>query len=307
MSRIDEALKRAGIKARVPGGLDPSEDTLNQFVIAPTETQTRAPSLPSAPRDAAPVEKTRPTSSHVRETQLFRAGAVGRLHPVWKEKLATAQGMRPAAREQYHRLAAVLHQAQADRGVRTVMVTSALAGEGKTLTAANLALTLSETYRRRVLIIDADLRRPTMHEIFQAENRSGLSDGLKSEAEPSLALVEISPLLAVLPAGNPDPNPLGGLTSERMRHVIQEAAETFDWVIVDTPPVVLLADASVLAAMVDIAVLVIQAGRTPYAFIQRAIDAVGRDRIAGLVLNRAQDGVPNPGKNGRDYYATTIS
>ena len=81
---------------------------------------------------------------------------------------------------------------------------------------------------------------------------------------------------------------MAGLTSDRMRRVIDEAREAFDWVIVDTPPVGLLTDANLLASMVDGAVLVVKAEHTPYQLVQRAVDALGRNRILGVVLNRAQ-------------------
>jgi Mrp family chromosome partitioning ATPase len=84
---------------------------------------------------------------------------------------------------------------------------------------------------------------------------------------------------------------MAGLTSERMRRVISEAREAFDWVIIDSPPVVLLPDANLLGAMVDGAVMVVKAGSTPYDLVQRAIEAIGRDRILGIVLNRAETAV----------------
>ena len=147
------------------------------------------------------------------------------------------------------------------------MVASAVAGEGKTLTALNLALTLSESYRRQVVLIDADLRRPRVHELLDISGVAGLNEALKGPGRSTLALVEVSPRLSVLPAGLPDPDPMGALTSRRMAEILDEAAARFDWVIVDTPPVVLLPDTNLLASMVDAAVLVIEAGRTSYDVI----------------------------------------
>ena len=82
---------------------------------------------------------------------------------------------------------------------------------------------------------------------------------------------------------------MAGLTSERMRRLIDEAREAFDWVIIDTPPVGLLTDANLLASMVDGAVLVVKAGSTPYDLVKRAVDAIGRERLLGVVLNRADE------------------
>ena len=186
--------------------------------------------------------------------------------------------------------------------MKIVMVTSAMAGEGKTLTATNLALTFSESYHRSVLLIDADLRRPTLHETFQVPNVSGLGDGLRADKEQKLSLVQVSPRLTLLTAGRPDPDPMSGLTSERMRRVIEEAASRFDWVIIDTPPVGLLPDARLLAAMADATLLVIRAATTPYAMVRRAVEAIGRDRIFGVVLNRAEDSASTGGYSYYSYY-----
>jgi capsular exopolysaccharide synthesis family protein len=194
--------------------------------------------------------------------------------------------------EQYRRLAATLHEAQCNNGIKIVMIASAQAREGKTLTSANLGLTLSQSYGRRVLLIDCDLRRPTLHEVFSLPNVSGLNDGLKAGDDRKLTLLEISPRLALLPAGKPDPDPMIALTSDRMRRVIKEAAKKFDWVILDTPPVGFLSDAHLLAGMVDAALLIVQAGRTPYALIERAIKSLDRNRILGVVLNGWRSGRP---------------
>jgi capsular exopolysaccharide synthesis family protein len=205
--------------------------------------------------------------------------------------------------EQFRGLAATLHHAQIERSIRVVMVTSAIAGEGKSLTSTNLALTLSESYRRRVLLIDADLRRPALHQIFQVPNVSGLHDGLRNESEPRLSLIEITPHLTLLPAGQPDPDPMSVLTSPRMRRIIKEASACYDWVIVDAPPIGLLTDASLLGEMVDAALLVIQAGGTDYPIVKRAVDAIGRDRILGVVLNRVDAPESTYGYKYGKYYA----
>ncbi len=194
----------------------------------------------------------------------------------------------PGSVEQYRRLAATLHHTQAQSGMKIVMVASAMPGEGKTLTATNLALTLSESYRRKVLIIDADLRRPTMHQIFDIPNIAGLNEALTA-LDMLPPAFELSPRLTLLPAGRPNPDPIGILTSPAMRELVKNAGDGFDWVIIDTPPVGLLTDANLLAGMVDAVVMVVAAGKVSYKAIQRAADALGRDRIIGVVLNRAAD------------------
>jgi receptor protein-tyrosine kinase len=188
--------------------------------------------------------------------------------------------------EQYRRLGAALHHHQLQSGARTLMVTSAVAAEGKTLTATNLALTLSHSYQRRVLLVDADLRRPSIHEILRLPNSVGLSDSLRHPELSGLRFQKVSPNLSALTAGRADSDPMAGLVSDTMNRLLSEAAQQFDWVIVDTPPVALLPDANLLAAMIDTAVLVVSARATPYPLVRRAVEAIGQQRILGVVLNR---------------------
>ena len=210
-----------------------------------------------------------------------------RLNTTLAKKLVVDDTMMPASREQYRRLAATLHQQQAASGLKVIMISSAVGGEGKTLTASNLALTFSESYRRSVLLIDGDLRRPSLHNVFNIKDSVGLSEGLSALEEKPLTLHQITQRLTVLPAGRAISDPMAGLTSDRMRRLIEEAREAFDWVIIDTPPVGILTDANLLASMVDGAVLVIKAEATPYQLAQRAVEVLGRNRILGVVLNRA--------------------
>lgn len=289
MSRIDDALKRGGGTAPGPS------DNLGEGVSPPSPADEPVLDTPWALDDepAAPPreERVRRVSGPLippptMEQTGAMPGIVDRFSGVQAEKIVGGSRVSPAYAEQYRKLAAALHHAQRDRGIKSVLVASALAGEGKTLTATNLALTLSESYMRRVLLIDADLRRPSLHHVFQVPNASGLSDGLRDLTERKMTLAQISPLLTLLTAGKPDADPMGSLSSTRMRQVIDDAVESFDWVLIDTPPVGLLPDANLLAAMVDAAVLVVYAGRTPTADMQKAINLLGRDRVLGVVLNR---------------------
>jgi len=191
--------------------------------------------------------------------------------------------------EQYRRLGAALHHHQLQTGSKTLMVTSAVPSEGKTLTATNLALTLSYSYQRRVLLIDADLRKPSIHEILHLPHAVGLSDKLRRAETGAIRFHSLTPTFSVLTAGRPDSDPMAGLVSNTMNQLLSEAAQQFDWVIVDTPPVALLPDANLLAAMIDSALLVVGANSTPYPLVQRAIESIGEQRILGVVLNRLRE------------------
>jgi len=203
-------------------------------------------------------------------------------------KLIVGPNRNAVSLEQYRRLAATLHEAQVEKGLKTVMVTSATSREGKTLTVVNLALTLSESYGRRVLLIDADLRRPAIHEVLGIPNDRGLSEVLR-EASLDLPLVHVSPHLAVLTSGRHAQNPQAALSSEMMRTLLQDTAERFDWVLVDTPPVGLLSDAQILGHVAQAVVFVIRAGSTPFQLVEKAVAELGRDRIIGTVLNGLED------------------
>jgi capsular exopolysaccharide synthesis family protein len=298
MSRIEQALRRAKAGQDTPETKSPAPEggaagawTDDDSRLAdiwgfqeglPTPGES-APSAQSQAAPAGPARKATPAAQAPSDASTISQRI--------SEKLVAASTTptAPAAAEQYRQLAAALHHAQKERNLAVVMVASALAGEGKTLTSTNLALTLSESYRKRVLLIDADLRRPSVHEVFELPNTSGLTDGLKTPKEQKLPLIKVTERLTVLTAGRPTNDPMSLLTSERMKRLIEEAVEAFDWVIVDTPPVGLLTDANLLSALVDTAVLVVAAGSTPYDFVQRAVEAIGRDRIFGVVLNRVEE------------------
>jgi receptor protein-tyrosine kinase len=221
-----------------------------------------------------------------------------------RDKVVVGNLVDPTVRERYNHIAAALHHAQAQNNVRSVMVTSGVTAEGKSLTATNVALTLSHSYERRVLLIDADLRNPTIHEIFQEPNDVGLGDLLKRPDRGHLTLRQVSPTLWIQPAGRPDSDPMSALISEGMKQLLTEAVEQFDWIIIDTPPIVVLPDAGLLAAMVDTALLVIRANRTPYPIVQRAIEAIGPSKVLGVVLNGTRSpSLGDPYDSYHSYYA----
>ncbi len=305
MGRVDDAMRRAGIPPDGgPAGSVGVQDPAPSF---PVEVPEAFGSEPGMSQPAADAEIAAPAGTDAavepQETTPTRARWFGDvIQSRLAGKLVIDQTMLPGSREQYRRLAAVLHHAQVATGLRVVMVASAVVGEGKTLTAGNLSLTLSESYERRVLLMDADLRRPSLHAIFNVETVPGLSDALGSPEPQPLPLHQVSQRLTLLPAGRPSSDPMAGLTSVRMRELLEEARETFDWIIIDTPPIGLMTDANLLAAMADGALLVIKAGTTPYQLAERAIEAIGRDRLLGVVLNRATDLADHGNKYYNYYY-----
>jgi protein-tyrosine kinase len=296
MTRLADALRRAN------GGFDDAAATTT--TVAPPRQEFRPVAvMPRAVETVAP--KPNPNQG---PTPLLGL-SINMEHPsAWRHdpelvgKLLGTEGFSSAATEQYRKLAATLHHVQVERGMKVIMTASALPGEGKSLTAVNLSLTLSESYHRRVLLIDADLRRPTVQRIFGLPAVAGLNEGLKSGEDRPMPIVPISERLFVLPAGRPEADPMSGLTSDRMRRLIAQASSAFDWVIVDTPPVGLLPDASLLAAIVDGVLLVIRSGQAPFALVKRTVDAISHDRILGVVMNAIEYVHDKNAAGYHDYY-----
>jgi protein-tyrosine kinase len=281
MSRLDEAIRRSRSSKGV--SQTPSEEKREPFQ-SPWEFGDN-----QAPSSSTPT----PTPSSV-DKRDHAAAVIRGFNSQWKERLVVSPSADPILVEQFRRLAATLYQAQTANGTKTVLISSASPGDGKTLTAINLALILSESYRRRVLLVDADLRRPSIRDVSGFPNVIGLADGLKAKTEQKLTVFQLTPHLSLLPAGRPEPDPMGSLTSERMRRILTDAANSYEWVILDAPPVGTVADASILADMVDAALLVIRAGRSECGLTQKAIEALGRDRILGVLLNGAEGVAAKP-------------
>jgi len=280
MGRVDDAQRLASQQGRAAA---PAQAAPEPAPWAFGDDARAPSSAPGAPSAAEPREE--PRGHRAMPEQAGEKTPLQQLDPETAERFVVSARGSEMLVEQFRVLAATLHHAQAAQTLKTVMVTSAVVGDGKSLVATNLALTLSESYRRQVLLVDADLRRPSLHRLFRVLGTTGLNEGLKAESDEKLALVRISETLTLLPAGRPSADPMAGLSSARMRHIIDEAAARFDWVILDTPPVGVLADASVLSGMVDGAILVVKSGVTPFPQVEAAVAALGRDHILGVLLN----------------------
>jgi protein-tyrosine kinase len=274
VGRIDEALKRA----QTDGGPKPTAASGQMFKPAWTIADHEEEAAPDLQVESPPILT--PAAPHGSPD----LGMI-RFSSQWQERLAAGADSHVGLTEQYRRLAATLHHMHRAKGLSTLMLTSASPGDGKTLTAVNLALVLAGSYRYKVLLIDADLRRPSMPDLVATTGGCGLSEALIAQSEQKLALVSITPRLTLLPAGSPIANSIEALTSPRMHQILKEASARFDWVIVDAPPVGPATDARLLSKMVGGTLFVIHAGQTQYAEVQKAIEAIGREQILGVVLN----------------------
>lgn len=281
MGRIDEALRRSNLDAgQVTGAVSPAPAPAPWGFEQFEEDGTAASEIGRAGSPSAEVAAVAPAQrGNGKPTRWsgFDPGAT--------ERLVVSPDAGPLLVEQFRTIAGTLHRAQLEHGVKSLIVTSASPGDGKSYVSVNLALTLSASYKRRVLLLDADLRRPTLHQLFRIRNNRGLSEALAAASDEKLSTVQISETMTLVPAGQPEADPLGGLSSGRMKRIITDAVAEFDWVIVDSPPVGVLADAHLVAETVDASLLVVRAGVTRFEDVEAAADTLGHDHILGIILN----------------------
>ena len=188
--------------------------------------------------------------------------------------------------EQFRTLRSRLYQLRGNRPVRTILITSAVAAEGKSFVAFNLAQAIIRQPGQRVLIIDADLRCSRLHRIFGAPNILGLSDYLGGKAD-EIAIIQSSHEgnLFLIPSGTRIANPSELLANGRFKRLIERAAPLFDWIIVDSPPCLPVTDANIVANSCDGLLLVVKAYSTPAETAQSARQELQDRNILGVVLN----------------------
>jgi capsular exopolysaccharide synthesis family protein len=205
---------------------------------------------------------------------------------------------RSAYNEQFRSLRTRILQAGEHQQMRTFVVTSSGIGEGKTLTALNLAWLLAQTDGVRALIIDSDLRRPCATQYFGLDLPVGLSEVLSGDLSFEEAVVRLEPAgLYLLPGGSPRDDVAELLSGPTYARVLKEARRVFDYVIIDAPPLGIFTDASLLIDKADGALLVVRAGKTRYAMLDRLLDQLPRERMLGVVLNRVDEQL-----DGSNYY-----
>ncbi len=193
--------------------------------------------------------------------------------------------------EQYRILRTHLHSIKKEQGLGAILLTSAFSNEGKSVTALNLALTLAQNPDCKVLLIDADLRKGTVKRWLGLEKSMGLTDILCGRAQPVDALVRVEGThLTILPSGSTMQDPSDKLHSEMMRSMIQQFKRQFDYVLIDSPPLLLVTDPGILCQHVDGVILVVRAGHTPRRSIlqaQERLDQV-KARTIGTILTHAE-------------------
>lgn len=282
MSRIHEALKKAQEQrtgSAPPGAVETTHDTpaplagVAPLAPAPTQglTHSTKPAAPSVPATFAELLEKCPVRAWEpdRHTMLFFNG---RKHTVGMEEFRTLRSR--------------LYQAREKQPVRTLLVASALPGEGKTFTAANLAQAIVRQHERRALLIDGDLRRPQLHLSLGAPVSPGLSDYLLGEAD-EISILQKSPMnnLFFIPRGKEIPNPSELIANGRLKELIERLTPAFDWIIMDSPAAIAVADAQALANVADGLLLVVRAGVTPFDMVQKVRQEFADKLVLGVVLN----------------------
>ena len=237
-------------------------------------------------------------------------------HP-WKPLIASFPTLtdRGAGVEQFRRLRSHVYQAHAEAPLKTILIASGMPSEGKSFVAANLAMSMARNSVNNILLIDGDLRRPTLHDLLGAPNAPGLSDYLAGTAD----LIDImqrdrspetaedagvgyrsptSPLSLLATASD---NSSELVANHRIEELIATASPHFDWILIDSPPVLAVTDAVDLARAADAVLLVARGASTPYDVAQRTQAAFSSSRILGFVLNAVKD-APRKGSYSYDYY-----
>lgn len=208
--------------------------------------------------------------------------AIATLHPA----LVAAIAPHSRVSEQYRGIRARIAQREASGPLRAIVITSPGAGDGKSITAANLALTMAQEFQRTVVLVDTDLRGAAVHQLFGVERGPGLAEVLAGTASLDEALVHLPDhRLTILPAGETPAFPAELLGSAAMRRLTDTLRTRFDRLLFDAPAVAPLADTGTLAPLADGAVMVVRAGVTTRPALDEALQAFADEKVLGVVLN----------------------
>ena len=252
---------------------------------AHTAEETGGPALPGGPasRDAGATLGAVGSARAARFTS--RDILAARVEP---HLVAITEPRSPEC-EQFRALRTRVLEAGERKRMRAFVITSPGVGEGKTLTALNLAWLLAQTDGVKALLIDADLRQPCAAEYLGIETDCGLSEVLTGETRLTEAIVKLNPAgLHVLPGGAAREDVAELLSGPRFARLLDEARKLFDYIIIDAPPLGIFTDANLLINRADAALLVVRASKTRYAMVDRLLEQLPRERVLGVVLNRAE-------------------
>ena len=201
---------------------------------------------------------------------------------------------RSLSAEAYRSLRTSIKFSSSDKLIKTIVVTSSLIGEGKSTVVGNLAYSLNQD-GSRVLVIDCDLRKPSIHENFLLSNEKGLTDILVGKSDLKSVTKKIEESLFLITAGTIPPNPAEILGSSAMEDLIEELSTNFDYIILDTPPILSVSDALLLASKADATLIVVNARKTKEKIIKESYTQLmdARANVIGTVLNESDKSLDN--------------
>lgn len=216
-----------------------------------------------------------------------------------KDSLVVAGNDDPITTEQYRILYTMLEAISARDFSKTFLVTSALKGEGKTSTVLNLAYLMAKEFKKRTIVVECDLKNPTIVSGYLAgAPKYGLVECLKSELDLHETMVQVEGCgLYLLPALKSMENSSELLNSQRMASILNTLKTEFDFILLDSPPIIPLADVNILTKLIDGLLFVVRAGKTPRDIVLKAVNSINHAKIVGVVLN----GVNSSSK--KYYYA----
>jgi protein-tyrosine kinase len=288
MSRIHEALKKAEQERPSTPGRESSAG-----LPEPGLVHAEASPAGAAENAVIPAGNLREEYSGglTFETLLKRCAQPG-WKPDLKKMLFFNADNHAYGTEEFRTLRTRLYQIRDKQPLQTVLITSALPKEGKSFTAANLAQAIVRQHERRALLIDADLRLPGLHVPLGAPLMPGLSDYLRGDAD-EFSIIQRSPRenLFFIPGGKPVSNPAELIGNGRLKNLLQGLKPIFDWIVVDSPPVIPVSDATLLADFCDGIVVVVKAASTPFDLAQKASQEFHGKPLLGIVLNRVEPGL----------------
>lgn len=306
MSRIHEALQRANQERKSRTALDTDqqsaapESALSQL----NETASRSVT-PNHDDPAAVLPSPDPTYNQ-------QAAGINMLTSRCKQiDWAPRDNDLMSSRDKKHRhkaevfrtLRSRLYRLRSQIPLHSLLITSALPAEGKSFIAHNLSHAIAQQHGRRALLIDADLRMPTQHTLLGAPQSPGLTGYLRGDIDESEILQRGQQEdLYFIPSGQAVKNPVELISNGRMKALLEHMTHIFDWVILDSPPMAPVSDASLLADMCDGALLVVRTSMTPYDLAQKARDDFKKTPLVGVVLNGV-DGTANYGSYYYSHYS----
>ena len=183
----------------------------------------------------------------------------------------------------------IIHKSQRQK-LQSIVIASVNASEGKSITSLNFSWLMAQTDGIKALVIDADLRMPSLTDYLGIETDRGLSDMLVGNARLTDSIIKLQPSgLHILPGGQARSDVAELLSGPRFRQILEEARQMFDYIIIDAPPLGIFTDAAVLMNHADGAMLVVRANKTRYSLVDRAMENIPRDRMLGVILNQSED------------------